>query len=107
MLPYHLTNFKIPKYFQIVPKLNDGYSWNNSPKIKDGAYVRNLLLVLINRKSLGSFVTYLAVLELSIFGKKIKKFIEDKNIITNISRIQASGLIMCRNFFVLILLVLC
>ena len=40
----------------------------------------------------------LTALELKIFQKKLKKFIRNKNIITNIYRIQANNSIMCGNF---------
>ena len=36
------TKFEIQKYHQYEPKFNGVYSRNNSPKIKDGAYVINL-----------------------------------------------------------------
>ena len=37
-----LTNFEIQKYHENEPKFNSVYSRNNLPKIKDGAYIRNL-----------------------------------------------------------------
>ena len=40
----------------------------------------------------------LTALELQIFKKKFKKFIGNKNILTNISRIQAYDSIICRYF---------
>ena len=42
MRTHPLTNFKIQKYYQNEPKFNGSYSRNNSPKIKDWAYVINL-----------------------------------------------------------------
>ena len=39
MLPYHLTNFEIQKYYQSKPKLNSAYLRNNLSKIKYGAYI--------------------------------------------------------------------
>ena len=42
MLPHHLTNFEIQKYYQNEPKFNGVYSSNNLPKVKDGAYVISL-----------------------------------------------------------------
>ena len=42
MPPHALTNFEIQKYYQNESKFNGVYSRNNSPKIKDGAYVINL-----------------------------------------------------------------
>ena len=40
------------------------------------------------------------VLKLDIFQKKLKKFFENKNVITNIYRIQAYDLIMCGYFYI-------
>ena len=37
-----LNNFEIQKYYQNKLKLNGVCSRDNSPKIKDGAYVKNL-----------------------------------------------------------------
>ena len=42
MLPHHLTNFEIQKYYQNQPRFNGVYSRDNLPKTKDGAYVINL-----------------------------------------------------------------
>ena len=42
MPPHHLTNFKIQKYYQNLPKFNGVYSKNNLTKIKHGSYVVNL-----------------------------------------------------------------
>ena len=42
MSPHPLTNFEIQKSYQSEPKFNGVYSRNNLPKIKDGAYVKNL-----------------------------------------------------------------
>ena len=42
MPPHSLTNFIIQKHNQNKPKLNDVYSRNDLPKIKDGAYIINL-----------------------------------------------------------------
>ena len=42
MPPHPLTNFEIEKHYQNEPEFNGVYSRNNLPKIKDGAYVRNL-----------------------------------------------------------------
>ena len=43
MLPYPLINVEIQVYYQNEPKSNSVYSRNNLPKIKDGAYVINLV----------------------------------------------------------------
>ena len=42
MSPYPLTNFEIQRYYQKEPKFNGVCSRNNLPKIKDGAYIKNL-----------------------------------------------------------------
>ena len=42
MLPHPLTDFEIQKYYQNEPKFNGVFSRKNLPKIKDGAYVKNL-----------------------------------------------------------------
>ena len=43
MLPYHLINSEIKKYYQNEPKFNSFYSKNNLPEKKDGAYVIELI----------------------------------------------------------------
>ena len=39
MLPHSLTNFEKQKHYQNEGKINDVYSRNNLPKIKDETYV--------------------------------------------------------------------
>ena len=101
MRPYPLTNFEIQKYYQNEPRLNGVFSRDNLPKIKDGAYVINLdeysdigtlwkaLYVLSNN------VTYFDSFGVEHIPKEIRAFISNKNIKTNIFRIQAYS-IMCR-----------
>ena len=101
MPPHSLTNFEIQKYYQNELKFNGFYLRNNLPKIKDGAYVINL----DENKSIGTHwialsvndnnVTYFDSFGVEYIPKEIKKFIGNKNIITNIYRIQAYDLIMC------------
>ena len=67
MLPHPLTNFKIQKYYQIQPKLNDIYSRNNVSKIKNGTYVINM----DEYKSIGTYIGTLSAL--------IKKYLKEKN----------------------------
>ena len=82
MPPHLLTNFEIQKYYQNEvqlnlknePKFNVVYSRNNSPKVKDGAYVINL----DQFKSIGTlWVAFYAndnnVTYFDSFGVKIKK----------------------------------
>ena len=72
-------------------------------KIKDGAYIINL----DEYKSIGTRwialfvndnVTYFHSFGLNIFQKKFKTFTGNKNIITNIYKIQACDSIMCGYF---------
>ena len=101
ILPHLLTNFEIQKYHQNDPRFNGFYSRNNLPKIKDGAYVMNLdefnsiathwTALYVN----GNNLTYFSSFEVEYILKQIKKFTGDKNIITNIYRIQAYNSIMC------------
>ena len=101
MSPHPLTNFEIQKFYQSEPKFNGVYSRNNLPKIKDGAYVINLdeyksigthwIALYVNAEN----VTYFDSFGVEHIPKEIKKFIGNKNIITNIYRIQAYNLIMC------------
>ena len=90
MPPHPLTTLEVQKYYQKEPKFNGVCSRNSLPKKKDGAYV-------INRddyKSIGNHCIALYVNDNNIvyFGvehipKEIRKFIGNKNIITNIYRI--------------------
>ena len=109
MPPHPLTNFEIQKYYYNEPRLNGVYSRDNLPKtkfnekIKDGAYVINLdeysdigthwiaLYLLIN-------VTYFDGFWVEHIPKQVKQFIGNKNIKTNIFKIVAYDLIMCRYF---------
>ena len=100
MPPHPLTNFQIQKYYQKKPKFNGVYSLHNLPKTKDEAHVINL----DEYKSIGSHwialyvndnnVTYFNSFGVEHVPKEIKKFIGNKNIITNIYRIQAYDAIM-------------
>ena len=95
MLPHPLTNFEIQKYYQNEPKFNVVYSGNNFPKVKDRAYVINP----DGFKSIGSHwialhpngnnIIYFDSFGVERIPKEIKKFIGNKNITTNIYRIQA------------------
>ena len=104
MPPNPLTNYDIQKYYQNEPKFNGAYSKNNLSKIKDGAYVLNL----DEFKSIGTHwialyvknnnVTYFGSFKVEHIPKEIKKIIGNKNIITNIYRIQSCSSIMCGYF---------
>ena len=104
MLPLPLTKFQIQKYYQNEPGFNDVYSRNNLPKIKDGAYVINLdeysdigthwVALHVNNND----VTYFDSFGVENIPKEIKTFINNKNIKTNIFRIQTYVSVICGYF---------
>ena len=86
-------------------KFNGVYSRDNLlDKIKDGAYVINLdeysdigtywVALYVNNNDVTCFDSF----GVEHIPKKIKKFISNKKIKTNIFRIQAYDSIMCRYF---------
>ena len=91
---------KCRKYYQYKPKLNGAYSSKNLRKIRIG-YAINLdyykskrthwMALYVN----GEKMTYFDSSEVEHISKEIRKFISNKNIKTNIFRIQAKGSIMC------------
>ena len=95
MTPHPLTNFAIQKYYQNEPRFNGVYSRDNLPKIKDGAYVINLdeysdigthwVALYVQNNA----VTYFDSLGVEHIPKEIRTFIGNKNVKTNIFRIQA------------------
>ena len=112
MPPHPLTNFEIQKYYQNESKFNGVFSRDNLPnKKKDGAYVINIdeysdigthwIALWVNNN-----VTYFDSFGVEHIPKEIKEFInrplssasQNKNIITNIFRIQAYDSIMCGYF---------
>ena len=102
--PYSLTNFEIQKYYQNQTRFNGVYSRDNLPKIKDGAYVINLdeysdigthwVALYVQNND----VTYFDSFGVEHIPEEIKTFIGNKNIKTNIFRIQAYDSIMCGYF---------
>ena len=104
MPPHPLTNFEIQKYYQNELKFNGAYSRNDLSIIKDGSYIINLdeyesmgtlwIVLYVNAKN----VTYFDSFEVKHISKQIKKFIGNKNITTNIYRIQAYDSKMCGYF---------
>ena len=82
-------------YYQNAPRFNGVYSRDNLPdKIKDGSDVINLdeysdirtqwIVLYVNNKT----VTYFDSFEVEHIPKEIKNFINNKNIIASIFRIQ-------------------
>ena len=101
MPPNPLNNFEIQKYYQNEPKLNGVYLRNNLSKMKDGAYIiksdeyesieTDWIALYVNANNL----TYVDSFGIEHIPKEIRKFIGNKNIITNDYKIQAYDWIMC------------
>ena len=104
MPPHPLTNFEIQKNYQNESRFNGVYSRDNLPRIKDGVYVINLDEYFdIGTDWVASYVQNNDVTYFDSFGvehipKEIRTFIGNKNIKTNIFRIQAYDSIMCEYF---------
>ena len=111
LTPHPLTNFEIQEYYQNEPRFNGVFSRdnlsnnnNNNNNIKNGAYVINLdeyrdigthwVALYVNNKT----IIYFDSFGVENIPKEILKFIGNKNIITNIFRIQAYDSIMCGYF---------
>ena len=101
MPSYPLTNFEIQKYYENEPKFNDVYLRNNLSKIMDGAYIITLdECESIRTHSISLFVNENNITYIDSFGvehipKEIRKFIRNKNVVTNIYRVQTCDSIMC------------
>ena len=103
---------KYKKYYKNEPRFNGVYSWDNLPKIKDGASVINLDEYSdIGTNWAALYVHNYGVTYFDSFGvkhipKEIKAFIncplssasQNKNIKTNIFRIRAYDSIMWEYF---------
>ena len=104
MLLHLLTNFEMQKYYQNGPRFNEVYSRYNLPKRQFGACVINLdeysdigthwVALYVHNDD----VTYFDSFGVKHIPKEIKTFINNKNITTNIFRIQAYDSIMCGYF---------
>ena len=108
LLPFYpLTNIEINEYYINEPRFNGVYSRNNLPKtIKKGAYVTNLdeyentgthwiALFVKNNEAI-----YFDSFGLEHIPNEINKFIDNKNIKSNIFRLQAYHSIMCGYYFI-------
>ena len=115
LTPHPLTNFEVQEYYQNEPRFNEVFSRDNMPNtIKNGAYVINLdeyrdignhwVALYVNNKT----ITYFDSFGVEHISKEIMKFIgneqsfsakaRNKNIRTNIYRVQAYDSIMCGYF---------
>ena len=102
MKPHLLTNFEIQKHYENEPRFNGVFSRDNLLlKKKDGAYVINLDEYKdtgthrITLFCMGNKVIYFDSFAVEHIPKEIKN---NKNIKTNIFRIQANNSIMCGYF---------
>ena len=104
MPPHPLANFEMQKYYQNQRKFNGVYLRNSLSKINDEAYIINLdeyesigihwtALYVIAKN-----VTYIDSFAVEHIPKEVRKFIGNKNIITNVYRVQAYDLLM-RGYF--------
>ena len=106
LIPSHpLTNFEIQKYYQNEPRFNGLFSRDNLlKKIKVGAYVINLdEYADAGTHWTALFCSRSEILYFDSFGvehvsEEIKEFIGNKNIKTNIFRVQVSNSVMCGDF---------
>ena len=102
--PHPLTNFEIQKYYKNEPRFNGVYSRDNLAEIKDGSYVINLDEYSdIGTHQVALYINYDDVIYFDSFGvehipEEIKAFINNKNLKTNIFRIQAYDSVMCGYF---------
>ena len=96
MPPHPLTNFEIQKYHQNEPKFNGVFSRDNlQNKIQVGAHIINLdkysdigtHWISLYVKNNG--ITYFDSFGVEHIPKEIKQFIDSKNVISNVFRIQA------------------
>ena len=102
--PHPLTNLEIQKYYKNELRFNGVYSRDNLSKIKDGAYVINLdeyldigthwVALWVNNNN----VTYFDSFGVEHIPKEIIKFIENRNIKTNIFRMLVYDSTMCGYF---------
>ena len=106
LTPHPLTNFEIQEYYQNEPRFIGVFSRDNlhNYNIKSGAYVINLHEYRdIGTHWVALYVNNETIIYFDSFGvehipKEIMKFVGNKNIITNIFRMQAHDSIMCGYF---------
>ena len=96
MSPNPLTNSELQKYYQNEPKFNDIYSINHlSNMIMNQQELIGLIALYVNVKNVINFDSF----GVEHIPPTIKKVIRNKNIITNIYRIQAyDSLMSCIGF---------
>ena len=103
MLPHPLTNFETQNFYQHESQFNGVYSRNNLPKVKNGINLHKFKSIKthwIASYVNGNSAIYFDSLWVEHIPRKNKKVIRDKNIITNIYRIQVYGSTMFGYFCV-------
>ena len=105
LTPHPLTNSEIQEYYQNEPRFNGVFSRDNLPNNNNNNNNVKLLerYCEIGTHWVAPYVNNKTVTYFDSFGvehilKEIMKFIDRKNIITNIFRIQAYDSIMCGYF---------
>ena len=99
MPPHLLTKFEIQKYDQNELRVNAVFSRDNLPRIKDGADIDEYSDIGTHWVALdvqNNDVPYFNSFGVEHIPKEIRTFIGNKNIKTNIFRIQDYGSTMCR-----------
>ena len=91
---HYLPNFEIQKYYHNEPKLN---GWAFVINLDEFRLIGTHLIVLYVD---GNNIIYFDNFGDKHIPKEIEKFIGNKNIITNIHRIQAYNSIICGYFFI-------
>ena len=109
MPPHPFTNFEIQRYYKNEPGFNGAFCRNNLPKkIKDGAYIINIdecanvgthwIALFCKKKEIVYFDSFGVACIPNEIKDFIKKFPGNKNIKTNIFRVQEDNSIMCEYF---------
>ena len=96
-----LSNIDITYYFNYAPRFDDSFSRNNLPKVKDGAYLKNLhdkkskeahwIISFIDRNA----VVYFDPFGMEYISQEVLNKIRDKSITHSVLRIQDNDSIMC------------
>ena len=97
MSPHSLTNFEKQSYYENEPRFNGVYSRNNLSKgwdICNKSIRAHWIALYVNNNN----VNYFDSSGVELIPKEIKKFIGNKDVVTNIYRLQTCDSIM-REYF--------
>ena len=95
MLPHPLTNFEIQKYYQNEKRFNGVFSRDNLINLDEYSDIGAHWIALYVKNN---YITYFDSFGIEHIPKETIKFIGNKNIKTNIFRIQTYDSIMCGYF---------